>query len=71
MVFIHAPVGKDKDIRPFPVYPVHLHKQPLDGPLQACIFIINNGHYLYFEALRLHALNLDNIRIGEDGIVHL
>ena len=47
MVFIHAPVRKDQDIRSFPVSLIHFHKQMLQHPVYGRAFIENNwdtGH---------------------------
>ena len=71
MVFIHAPIRKDQDVRPFSVAAVHLHIQPFDGPLQPGVFIIGDRHHGDPEALLLHAFDLQQVGVGEDRIVHL
>ena len=70
MVLVHASVREDQDVHPVPVGSVHLHEEPVNGALQTGVFIIGDGHHLYFKALGLHILDLEQIRVGQDGIVH-
>ena len=71
MVFIHAPVRKDQDVRPFSVAAVHLHIQPFDGALQLGIFIVGDRHHGNLEAFHLHALDFQQVGVGEDRVVYL
>ncbi len=70
MVLVHSPVRQDQYIHAIPVSPVRLHKQPVDGPLQTGIFIIKDGNDFRPEALRPSVFDFQQIRVGEDGIVH-
>ena len=71
MVFIHAPVRKDQNVRPFSVAAVHLHIQPLNGALQLSVFIVGDRHHGNLEAFHLHALDFQQVGVGEDRIVYL
>ncbi len=71
MIFIHAPVGEHHDIHTVPVGTIHLHKQPVNGALQAGVFVIGDGNHLHLEALRLHTLDFHQIRIGQNRIMNL
>ncbi len=70
MIFIHTPVGEDHDINAIPVSTVHFHKQSVNGPLKAGIFIINDGDDLHFKPVFFHALDLHQIRVGQYGIIY-
>ncbi|GFI05088.1 hypothetical protein IMSAGC005_03942 [Lachnospiraceae bacterium] len=70
MVFIHAAVGKNHDIDAVPVRSVHFHEQSGYGAFKAGVLVVGNGNHLYFESVLLHALDLHQIRVGQDGIVH-
>ena len=69
MVLVHTPVGEDQHIDTIAVCTVHLYKESVDRPLKAGILIIGNGNDLHLEALRLHILDLQQIRVGQDRIV--
>ena len=69
MVLIHAPVGEDQHIDAVSVSAVHLYKESVDCPLKARVLIIGNGNDLHLEALRLHILDLQQIRVRQDRIV--
>ena len=71
MVLINAPVRQDQDICAVSICPVCLHEQTVNGLLQTGVLIIGNRNLLYLEALHLHILDLQQIRVGEDGIVDL
>ena len=71
VVFIHAPVREDHDIHTVSVGSVHFHKQSVDGAFQTCVFIIGNRNNFYLKAILFHALDLHDIRVGQDRIMDL
>ena len=71
MVLVHASVREDQHIDAVPVRSVHLHKEPVDRLLQTGIFIVDDGDHFHAEAVLLHVLDLQKIRVGQDRIVDL
>ena len=71
MVFVNIPVRQNNNVRPRPVRPVHLQKQPVNSFFQRSIFIVGNGNDLHLKARPFHVFDLQKIRAGENGIVHL
>ncbi len=71
MVLVNIPVREDDNVHPVPVGPVHLQKQPVNGFFQGGILIIGNGNHLHLKARLFHMLDFQQIRAGENGIVHL
>ena len=58
MVCIHAPVGKNQDIRALFIGFVHLHKEMVKYTLHGCSFVIKNRNNRRLEAFFLHVFNL-------------
>ena len=71
MVLIHTPVCQDQDIGPVSVGTVDLHVQAIQCPLQVGVIIIGNGDLGHLEALYLHIFDFQNVRVGQDRVVHL
>ena len=70
MVLIHAPVGKDQDIRTISVSSVCFHKQAVNRFLKACVLIINDRDHFHFEAFHLHVFDFHQIGVCKDRVVH-
>ena len=70
MILVHPSVGENQNIGALPVRPVHLHKKPVNGTLQPGIFIIDDRNNLHLKALGLHTLDLQKIRVCQDGVIH-
>jgi len=62
MVLVDVTVGKDDDIRPVTVRPVHLQKQPVDCLFQRSILIICDRNDLHLEPGPLHVFDLHQVR---------
>ena len=71
MVFIHAPVAEDQDIRPLPVRLVHLPLQPADHPPHRRFLIIQGGNRLHPEAVFFQAPDLQKIQVRQHRIMNL
>ena len=71
MVLIHAPVRQDQNVHAFPELPVRLHKEPVYRLFQTGVLIINDRHNTHLKPLVVHIFDLQNIRIGQDRILHL
>ncbi len=54
MVFVHAPVGQDEDVRAVLVRAVRFEIEPVDRLFERCIFIIRNRDHCYFKSLYVH-----------------
>ena len=71
MVLIHTPVCQDQDVGPVSVGTVDLHIQTIQCPFQVGVIIIGNGDLCYLKALYLHVLDFQNVRVGQDRVIHL
>ena len=70
MVFVDVPVGQDDDVGPVLIGPVHLQKDPVDGLFQAGVLVVVDGDGGHLEAGHVHVLDLEQIGLGQDGVVH-
>ncbi|MPN03841.1 hypothetical protein SDC9_151075 [bioreactor metagenome] len=70
MVFVHAPVRKNHDVRPAAVGPVHLDEQPVQSLLEGGVLVVENGDNLNLEARSAHGLDLQQVGAGEDGVLN-
>ena len=71
VVLVHPPVGKDDNVGPLPVRPVHRHRQPVQYQIQVGAFVIEQGHGGCVEARSVHGLDLHQVGGGENGVVDL
>ena len=71
MVLVHTSVGQNQDIHTVSVSSVHFHEQTVNGTLKACVLIIYNRYDFYLEAVYLHVLDLQQIGVGQDRVIHL
>ena len=71
MVLINIPVRQDNNICPVLVCPVRLQKQPVNGLFKRSVLIIGNGDHFYLKSRLFHGLDLQQIRLCENGIFHL
>ena len=71
MVLIHFPVREDQNIGSLPDRPVDFNKQIFHRLFQTGILIIGNRNLCHLKTFHLHILDLQNIRIGQDGVMHL
>ena len=71
MIFIHVTVGQDDDVRTLLVGAVYLQKYPVDGLFQTGVLVVVDGHRSHLEARHVHVLDLQQVGVGQDGVVHL
>ena len=71
MVFIHVPVGQDDDVCTLLVGAVYLQKYPVDGLFQTGVLVVVDGYRSHLEARHVHVLDLQQVGVGQDGVVHL
>ena len=69
MVFVHAPVCKNQDIRPVSVRPVHFHKQMVNSFFQVCIFIVSNRYFFNLKPFYFHIFNFQHIRVRQNRML--
>ena len=58
MIFIHATVRQNQDIRTITVCTICLYKQTVNGFLKACVFIISKWYYSDLKAFFFHMFDL-------------
>ena len=66
MILVNPSVGKNKNIRSFPEGFVDLYKKPVDSSFQFGALIIQSGNHRHLEAVLLHVLDFQHIRIGQN-----
>ena len=71
MVFVDVPVGQDDDVGALLVGTVHLQEHPVDGLFQAGVLVVVDGDGGHLEARDVHVLDLEQVGLGEDGVVDL
>lgn len=71
VILINIPVRQNDDVRSLSVGPVNLQKQPVNGLFQRGILIIGNGNNLNPKARLFHVFDFQQIRAGENRIIHL
>ena len=68
MVFVHAPVGEDQDIRSRGARLVRFHIQAAYRLAQLCVFIVQDRDLGDLEAGQIHSLELEHSGGGQDRI---
>ena len=71
MVLVDVAVREDDDVGTVLVGAVHLQEHAVDGLFQAGVLIVIDGHRGGLEAGHVHVLDLEQIRAGQDGVLHL
>ena len=71
MVFVHFPVGENQDVRPLADGAVHFDEQIVHCLVEARVLIIGNRNLRHLEAFHVHVLDFQQVRVGENRVVHL
>ena len=71
VVLVDAAVGQDDDVGPVLIGAVHLQKDPVDGLFQAGVLVIGDGDGGHLEAGDLHLPDLEQVGLGQDGVMDL
>ena len=71
MVLVDVAVREDDDVGTVLVGAVHLQEYAVDGLFQAGVLIVIDGHRGGLETGHVHVLDLEQIRAGQDGVLHL
>ena len=71
MVLVDVPIGQDDDVGPFLIGPVHLQEHPVDGLFQAGVLVVVDRDGGHLEAGHIHVFDLEQVGLGQDGVVHL
>ena len=71
VVFIHAAVGQDQDVRAVAVGPVAADEQAIQRAIQRRGLVVQKRDGLHAEAGALHVPDLQQIRVAENGAFQL
>ena len=71
VVFVHAAVGQNQNVRAVSIRAVALHIQPVERAHQRRVLIIKKRNRLDFEPRLFHCADLHQIRARQNGIVDL
>ena len=71
MVFIHIAVGQDDDVGTLLVSTIHFKEDAVNGLFQTGVLVVIDRDRGNLEAGHVHVLDLQQVGVGQNGVVHL